>query len=87
MSAPRTKHPCAGMTKAQREAFERIAINEPPRSTHKVLKALREAELIDYRERIVGRDALGKIAVPDWFVPPPIHAQWCAWCGERHGTS
>jgi hypothetical protein len=36
-----TDHPCKGMTKRQREAFEQIAISQPPRATHKTLVALR----------------------------------------------
>lgn len=78
-----TDHPCKGMTKAQREAFERIAINQPPDATHKTLKALRAKGLIDYVDKVVGRDALGSITVPEWFVPLPVHAQWCEWCHEN----
>lgn len=77
------EHPCKGMTKAQRAAFEQIAINQHPYATHKTLKALREKGLIDYREITIGRDALGKITVPEWFVPLPVHAQWCAWCSAQ----
>lgn len=78
-----TDHPCKGMTKAQRAAFERIAIGQPPMAAHKVLLKLRERGLVDYTDKIVGRDALGKIIVPEWFVPFAIHAQWCEWCSEQ----
>lgn len=78
-----TDHPCKGMTRAHRVAFERIAINQPPGAGHKILKALREKGLIDYTDRVLGRDALGAIVVPEWFVPLPIHAQWCGWCSEQ----
>ena len=78
-----TDHPCKGMTRAHRVAFERIAINEPPMAGHKVLKALRDAGLVDYTDREVGRDALGRITVPEWFVPMPIHMQFCEWCSEQ----
>lgn len=77
------QHPCKGRTKAQRDAFEQIAIGQRPRASHKTLVKLREAGLIDYTDKVVGRDALGKITVPDWFVPLPIHHQWCAWCSEK----
>lgn len=78
-----TDHPCKGMTKAQREAFERIAINQPPMASHKALLALRQKGLIDYEDREIGRDALGAIKVPLWFVPLPIHMQWCEWASEQ----
>lgn len=78
-----TDHPCKGMTKVQIGAFERIAINEPPAATHKTLMALRKAGLIDYENEVVGRDALGKIIVPRWFVPLSVHHQWCVWCSGQ----
>lgn len=78
-----TDHPCAGMTKAQRQAFEQIAINQQPMATHKTLLALREKGLIGYTDKVVGRDALGKITIPEWFVPIHVHMQWCEWCSEQ----
>lgn len=77
-----TDHPCKGLTKAQRAAFERIAINQQPMAGHKTLVKLRELGLIDYENEVIGRDALGKITVPRWFVPLPVHHQWCQWAGE-----
>jgi hypothetical protein len=76
-------HPCKGMTKAQIAAFERIAVNEPNGANHQTLVALRAKGLIDYESEVVGRDALGLVTVPRWFVPLPVHAQWCEWCGEQ----
>lgn len=78
-----TDHPCKGLTKAQREAFERIAVNQEPMATHKTLLALRAKGLIGYTDKVVGRDALGKITVPEWFVPLHVHYQWCNWCSEQ----
>jgi hypothetical protein len=80
---PMTDHPCKGLTKAQREAFEQIAVNLPHRATHKTLLALRAKGLIGYTDKVIGRDALGKITVPEWFVPLPVHMQWCQWCSEQ----
>jgi hypothetical protein len=71
------------MTKAQREAFERIAINHPHQATHKTLVTLRKAGLVDYENEVIGGDALGKITVPRWYVPLPVHMQWCEWAGEQ----
>ena len=81
-----TDHPCKGMTKRQREAFEAIAISQPPMATHKTLMALRKRGLIDYTNDTIGRDALGAITVPRWFVPLPVHAQWCEWASEQPDT-
>jgi hypothetical protein len=78
-----TDHPCKGRPKAQREAFERIAINQPPAASHKTLVALRAAGLVDYTNKVIGQDALGKITVPEWFVPLPVHMQWCEWASEQ----
>lgn len=78
-----TDHPCKGMTKAQIAAFERIAVNHEPMATHKTLLALRAKGLIGYTDKVIGRDALGKITVPEWFVPIHAHLQWCQWCSEQ----
>lgn len=82
-----TDHPCKGMTKAQIAAFERIAINQYHEAPHKTLMALRQRGLIDYQNEVVGRDALGKITVPRWFVPLPIHMKWCEWASEQPDQS
>jgi hypothetical protein len=76
------EHPCAGMTKAQIAAFERIAVGQLPMATHKTLMVLRAKGLIDYTEKVVGLDALGKITIPEWFVPLSVHRQWCEWCSK-----
>lgn len=76
-------HPCKGMTRAQREAFERIAIQQPHGATHKTLLALRARGLVDYNDKVIGRDSLGKITVPEWFVPTAVHMQWCEWCSRE----
>lgn len=81
----RTKHPCAGMTRFQRAVFERIAINDPPAFQHvKALQALLDKGLIGRGpDRVLGRDRFGEIKVPDYFVPLPIHYQWCRWASEQ----
>src|SRR6185312_7060519 len=78
------KHPCAGMTKAQRRDFEMIAINERPRGGVQTLKALKARGLIEDAEpRIVGRDRFGDIKVPNWSIPLHVHRQWCEWCSKQ----
>lgn len=76
-------HPCKGMTRAQRDAFERIASGQAHNATHRTLLALRQRGVVDYESKIVGRDALGTFSVPEWFVPLPVHAQWCEWCTQE----
>lgn len=80
-----TDHPAKGMTKAQREAFENIAVNQLPRCTHRTLEALTAAGIVvvSYRRR---RDALGPYEIPDYSVPFDIHRQWCEWCSEQPDT-
>lgn len=78
-----TDHPCKGMTKAQRETFERIAINDPPRATKRTLDALKNRNLIVGTDRLLGRTALGPIFTTDWHVPLPVHHQWCQWASEQ----
>jgi hypothetical protein len=79
-----TRHPCSGMTKAQRRDFELIAINQPPRGGRKTIMALKARCLIvDAAPKVVGRDRFGEIKIPQWTVPLAIHAQWCKWCAEN----
>ena len=80
----KTKHPCAGITKVQRAAFERIAINEPPRAWGKTIDRLLERGLIQRGEdEVLGRDRFGMIVIPSYFVPIPVHMQWCQWASEN----
>jgi hypothetical protein len=77
-------HPCAGRSQAAVEAFERIAVSQPPMCSPQTIQALLRAGLIEQTgERVLGRDALGPIRVATYEVPLPIHIQWCAWCDEN----
>lgn len=76
----RAKHPCVGMTPAQRRDFELIATNQRPRGGVLTLRALKARGLIeDAPPRVVGRDRFGDIVVPNWSVPLSVHMQWCEW--------
>ena len=81
------KHPCNGMTKAQREAFERIATNQIPDCTWPTIDALLKAGVIERGPDDVRRDAMGVYIIPSFFIPIPIHIQWCAWCSELHSDN
>lgn len=80
----KTPHPCAGMTPAQRRDFELVAINEPPRGGHLTIKALeRRGLIVETEPKILGRDAFGEIKIRQWYVPMPLHIQWCKWASEQ----
>lgn len=78
-----TDHPCKGLTKSQREAFERVAIGQHPACQWPTIDALLEAGVIERGQDDTRRDAMGIYHIPSFFVPLPIHAQWCKWCGEQ----
>lgn len=80
----KARHPAAGMTPAQRRDFERVAVNQRPLGGYSVIKALEARGLIvEGPPKVLGRDALGEIKVREWYVPTPIHMQWCNWAAEQ----
>jgi hypothetical protein len=78
-----TDHPCKGLTKAQRAAFEQIAINQVPQCKWDTIDALLKAGVVERGKGEVRRDAMGTYEIPYFFVPLPIHMQWCEWCSEQ----
>lgn len=79
----RTKHPAAGCTKAQRNAFERIATGDDSRVHPETAKALIAKGLIESEMVTVGHDRFGAITVASYTVPLLLHMQWCQWCSEQ----
>ncbi len=81
------QHPCHGMTKAETDAFEAIAINLAPSCSKKTLTSLLERGLIMKQEKRVSfRDGLPPSVVDEYYVPIPIHIQWCEWADQKHRT-
>lgn len=79
-----SEHPCKGRSKAQREAFEQIAVSSDYAPHPKTLKALMEAGLvIKAGVRTLGRDRFGAIEIPVYAVPLHHFHQWCEWCDEN----
>jgi hypothetical protein len=79
-----TDHPCKGMTKAQIAAFEQIAINVAlPPVPKGTLAALEKHGLIERAPDKKLHDEMGDYSLPQYFVPLPIHMQWCQWASER----
>jgi hypothetical protein len=80
-----SEHPCEGMTKAEIAAFEAIAINLRPNCSKKTIEKLLARGVIANEERNLHfGDGLPPVAVDDYFVPLPIHYQWCQWASERY---
>ena len=81
-----TEHPAkvARCTKRQIEVFEQIGSGVTnPSCGVSTLNALSLKGLIDSWEQVVGRDGFGEIKLPRWYVPIPVHMQWCKWCSEQ----
>lgn len=76
MATNAAEHPCKGMTRAEIAAFEAIAINRSPRCSKRTLETLLSRGLIEKEER----KSLSEV----YFVPLPLHIQWCEWAGERY---
>jgi hypothetical protein len=77
------EHPCKGMSKGQIEAFERIAINQPPGCKWPTIDALIQAGVVERGADETRRDAMGVYVITSFFVPVQVHAQWCEWCSQQ----
>jgi hypothetical protein len=78
-----TDHPAKGCSKAQREVFEQIATGVTnPFCATKILTVLEHKGLIAKEWELL-HDKFGDYRVPRWYVPIPIHMQFCNWCSEQ----
>jgi hypothetical protein len=77
------KHP--GRTKAQRAILDQVGCGENcPRGTRKVLDAMvDEGLLVRLPDKVLGQDALGVIALPQFEMPIPVHYAWCSYWAEQ----
>lgn len=81
-----SEHPAMAKrcTQRQVEIFEQIAVGVTNPSCHaNTLNALSLKGLIQAEWEITGHDAFGEIKIPRWYVPIPVHRQWCSWCSEH----
>jgi hypothetical protein len=79
-----TKHPCEGMTRSEITAFEAIAINRQPRCSKKTIDTLLARGVIAKEEKQVHlADGLPPSVVSDYYVPLPVHVQWCEWAAWK----
>jgi hypothetical protein len=77
------KHP--GRTKAQRKVLDQIGSGECcPRAHPKTIDRLLKEGLIEHiGTSVLGRDAFGKIEMPVYEMPTPIHMQWCQYWADQ----
>lgn len=66
------------LTPAQSRVFEQIAIGNDRGHNYRIINRLFAAGLID-REEV--RD--GYFHTWRYFVPLPLHMEWCQWCSEQ----
>lgn len=79
-----TDHPCKGLPVNAVEAFEQIATgNALPAMTKGTAAKLLAKGLIERGADKQFSDRLGKFSVPQYFVPLPVHMDWCEWCSEQ----
>ena len=81
-------HPCYGLSKKHREAFETIGVGQIPydqtEKGKKVIADLLNAELIGFvGMKRLGKDCFGVIEVPEFMVPIHHHIAWCNWCARQ----
>ena len=80
-----TDHPCKGMTRAAINAFEAIAVNQRPHCSKATLQKLVDRGLIVKETKTMHfGDGLSAAKIDDFYVPLPIHYQWCEWGSERY---
>lgn len=78
-----TRHPCADRSRRSREVFEEIAIGNSDGHHQSTIDGLLRNGLIHRSgSKFVG---IGRVKVPIYEVPTPIHIQWCQWCAEQRG--
>lgn len=80
----KTRNPCAGLTKAQRAAFERLTVGDNGHIPSRAREALiAKGLVVQTGERSLGT-ILGRPVMTAVFeVPTSVHMQWCAWCAEN----
>ncbi len=77
---PEIKHPCDGMAKAERNAFDRIAAGVAMKSSTRTLSRLVDAGLIErHAVELAPADRFGPIVRYEYSVPLQLHIRWCEW--------
>lgn len=80
---PKSRHPAAGCTKAQRQTFEALVTGIAGGHNSETIKSLLRRGLIEkVGERVIGAPPL-RVHVPVYEVPLPLHLAWCEWCAAN----
>ena len=74
------KHPAAGLTKTQREAFDLIAAGDDGQLSPRTTDSLVRRGLVIRRDVRIGYPPM---TVHRFEVPLDVHYQWCRWCAEN----
>jgi hypothetical protein len=75
-----------GLTKNQIRVFEEIAINHDQGHNPITLRSLEKRGLIrSFRDPLSDGHSL-QVIVKRYYVPIPIHTDWCKWCAEKQGV-
>lgn len=75
------EHPCKGMSDAAIRAFEACATgNALPTADLRTMADLVKRGVVVKGEGKALRDEMGPFTLPQYFVPTPVHIQWCEWC-------
>jgi hypothetical protein len=66
------------MSKAERNAFDRIAAGAPPKSSARTLDSIVATGLVErHKVFLTSPDRFGPIYRYDYSVPVPVHMAWC----------
>ena len=73
-----TDHPCHGLSRAEISAFEAIAINCRPNCSKRTIE-----KLLAHGAIAIIREDLPPSVFANYYVPLPVHIQWCEWAEKR----
>jgi len=77
---PEIKHPCDRMSKAEQNAFDRIAAGAPMKNSTRTFSRLVDAGLIErHAVELAPGDRFGPIARYEYSVRLQLHIRWCEW--------
>jgi hypothetical protein len=76
-----------GLTKALADTFEQIAVGNDAGHPPAMIQALLKKKLIEeVEEKVAGAlrpGGPGFVVRKRYYVPTPIHIDWCAWCSTQ----
>ncbi|HVX20907.1 MAG TPA: hypothetical protein VHB02_06150 [Acidimicrobiales bacterium] len=78
-----------GLSRQKDKALAKIATGTPlPRCHPATLQSLeRKGLIVRVQDKVVGHDAFGVVALPQYEMPIHHHIRWCAWAAEQEGIT